>query len=118
MTHPRPKFDLAQPLPALVIFTLVLAAPHIPFLVMEWSNQQPFFSMRDAELEQMLAAVVSMCAVMYALYRVLTTHPVMQNSYYQWLRGTPWTSRHPLPLGPVRKTNSPFSTVMDRSRSA
>ncbi len=37
----------------------------------------------------------------YGLYRVAATHPASRPGYFKWLQSTPWTSRQPLPDGPV-----------------
>jgi hypothetical protein len=37
----------------------------------------------------------------YGAYRGLAFHPVLNDSYYDWLSGTPWTRTQPLPLGPI-----------------
>jgi hypothetical protein len=42
-----------------------------------------------------------LCAVAYGVYRVVAFHPIFQPEYRAWLKTTPWTSRHPLPFGPV-----------------
>uniref|UniRef100_A0A7C2P529 Uncharacterized protein n=1 Tax=Schlesneria paludicola TaxID=360056 RepID=A0A7C2P529_9PLAN len=42
-----------------------------------------------------------LCAASYGVYRVATFHPVNDQDYRQWLATTPWTSRQPLPMGPV-----------------
>jgi hypothetical protein len=40
-------------------------------------------------------------SVQYGLRRVVAFHPIWQPGYRAWLESTPWTSRKPLPLGPV-----------------
>jgi hypothetical protein len=37
----------------------------------------------------------------YALWRTLAFHPLFVPGYESWLAATPWTSRQPLPMGPV-----------------
>jgi hypothetical protein len=39
--------------------------------------------------------------VVYALGRAVGFHPVCMPAYRNWLAATPWTSRKPLPFGPV-----------------
>jgi hypothetical protein len=46
--------------------------------------------------------VLLIAAGSYGLYRVSTFHPALRPGYRAWLETTPWTSRRPLPLGPVR----------------
>jgi hypothetical protein len=36
--------------------------------------------------------------------RVMGFHPIYDNAYKRWLELTPWTSRKPLPLGPIALT--------------
>jgi hypothetical protein len=45
--------------------------------------------------------VVIGLAVVHGLGRLLNYHPRRQTLYARWLEQTPWTSRQPLPLGPV-----------------
>src|SRR5262249_39312255 len=40
-------------------------------------------------------------ALIYAAYRVFSFHPAFNAAYHTWLATTPWTSRHPLPVGPL-----------------
>ncbi|MBI3466788.1 MAG: hypothetical protein HY000_27565 [Planctomycetes bacterium] len=40
-------------------------------------------------------------ALVLGFYRGVYFHPLFQPMYREWLEQTPWTSRHPLPLGPV-----------------
>lgn len=40
-------------------------------------------------------------AVFFGLYRVGAFHPVLRPDYLEWIKTTPWTSRLPLPLGPI-----------------
>ena len=37
----------------------------------------------------------------YGVFRVAAFHPVFRPKYRGWLEQTPWTSRKPLPLGPI-----------------
>lgn len=47
------------------------------------------------------AYFVRLLACGYAVFRVVTFHPLWRIDYRQWLERTPWTPRHPLPLGPL-----------------
>jgi hypothetical protein len=47
------------------------------------------------------AVILFIFAVQYGISRVTALHPVFQAGYLAWLNTTPWTSRKPLPLGPV-----------------
>jgi hypothetical protein len=42
-----------------------------------------------------------LAALLYGAHRVLSFHPVVNSDYRSWLATTPWTSRHPLPQGPI-----------------
>ena len=53
------------------------------------------------ELRLARAVVVYIACGCYGLYRVRRFHPALKADYLRWLRTTPWTARHPLPLGPV-----------------
>jgi hypothetical protein len=45
--------------------------------------------------------IVRFATFVYAAHRVLSFHPAFRPDYRQWLETTPWTSRHPLPVGPI-----------------
>ncbi len=47
-------------------------------------------------------ALIFPACVSYAVFRVLNFHPACRPQYRQWLRGVPWSSRLPLPAGPVQ----------------
>ena len=40
-------------------------------------------------------------SILYGMYRAFGFHPLLQPDYRKWLQSAPWTSRKPLPLGPV-----------------
>jgi hypothetical protein len=65
--------------------------------VLEWVEGIAFFGNPD----RMTALYLTFLAMLYAIYRVASFHPATRPGYFEWLRGTPWTSRQPLPLGPV-----------------
>jgi hypothetical protein len=46
-------------------------------------------------------AIQVVSAGSYGVYRIATFHPANDQDYRQWLMTTPWTSRQPLPMGPV-----------------
>lgn len=45
--------------------------------------------------------VLLIAAIILGACRVWNSHPLYQQDYRNWLRLTPWTSRMPLPLGPI-----------------
>jgi hypothetical protein len=45
--------------------------------------------------------IVVVAATAYGVYRVAAFHPSFRPDYRAWLERTPWTSRKPLPVGPV-----------------
>jgi hypothetical protein len=45
--------------------------------------------------------LIQLAIILYAAHRVIAFHPALNTEYRNWLRMTPWTSRHPLPVGPV-----------------
>jgi hypothetical protein len=48
-----------------------------------------------------LVVLTAVVAVPYACWRLSGFHPALRPDYRQWLSQTPWTSRKPLPLGPI-----------------
>ncbi len=56
---------------------------------------------REQEFHHPSIALLHFTAVFYAIYRVARFHPLWRPGYRSWLESTPWTSRQPLPHGPV-----------------
>ncbi len=83
----------------LLIAAIVYSFFEAVFLLVEWLLQTPFFATRDNE--RVMLGLMGVLAGQYGLYRFAAFHPVVRLDYRQWLRATPWTSRKPLPLGPV-----------------
>jgi hypothetical protein len=46
--------------------------------------------------------LVHLATILYAIHRVVSFHPALNTEYRNWLKTTPWTSRYPLPVGPVQ----------------
>jgi hypothetical protein len=53
----------------------------------------PLLELRDKVAAMIMAA--------YGVFRVAAFHPFFRPRYRGWLEQTPWTSRKPLPLGPI-----------------
>lgn len=53
------------------------------------------------ETRKVTRAILGVASVVYALWRGTAFHPLSQPGYLAWLAATPWTSRKPLPLGPI-----------------
>jgi hypothetical protein len=47
------------------------------------------------------AAILFVATAMHGLFRAFGLHPIWNGEYLSWLKLTPWTSRKPLPMGPV-----------------
>jgi hypothetical protein len=69
------------------------------YIYLEVGLRVPVFSLRDDT--ELLLLIVLGFGVLYAAYRIASFHPAFRADYYEWLSGTPWTSRKPLPLGPI-----------------
>src|SRR6266852_3804842 len=46
-------------------------------------------------------SLLHLAALVYSVHRVISFHPVFNSAYQNWLAATPWTSRNPLPVGPI-----------------
>src|SRR5581483_311327 len=55
----------------------------------------------EAAFQNLRFMVQLFAAFMYGGHRVATFHPGCDVDYRQWLESTPWTPRHPLPMGPL-----------------
>jgi hypothetical protein len=93
--------EVWPPWPVLVMGVVVMGTYQLLFLWMEWLENQPLFAAPKPEAQRILTAVLGVVVVLYAGYRLFTCHPALRTGYYHWLRGTPWTSRLALPLGPI-----------------
>jgi hypothetical protein len=81
----------------LVLFAALYGLATGIMLAVEW-----WFGVRLEEVRwQASRAVLVFATVLYATWRVLAYHPLSLPEYQTWLAATPWTSRQPLPLGPV-----------------
>lgn len=78
-----------------VIFTY--AALELPVVYLE----RQFGARLDVPVRPSLIMVCFATAV-YGAYWVWAFHPNTRPGYRNWLTSTPWTSRKPLPLGPVQ----------------
>jgi hypothetical protein len=82
---------------ALVVGYLILEAP---FLYIEMRNLRPAGPPPLRPGRVLLIASSLACGIR----RAMGFHPAYDNAYKRWLELTPWTSRKPLPLGPVAPT--------------
>lgn len=65
---------------------------------------QEFMFLRDL--------VIGISLGSYGAYRAMGFHPVFWPEYRRWLEQTPWTSRQPLPVGPVHLVLQDFVIVL------
>jgi hypothetical protein len=82
----------------LAVASLIYFAFQAFFIYFEVSFGVPIFSWPDTNF---LLVIMVGFVVMHAVYRIAAFHPAFRADYYEWLCGTPWTSRKPLPLGPI-----------------
>ncbi len=52
--------------------------------------------------------VLIAAAFVYGFWRVAAFHPFYRPAYSEWLKLMPWTSRHPLPAGPIHLAAQDF----------
>jgi len=78
---------------ALAVFYLGFELP-LWFIRVRWGVVMPHSSDPSD-------AFLAFTALAYGGYRVVAFHPFYRPGYHVWLSRTPWTSRKPLPLGPV-----------------
>jgi hypothetical protein len=53
------------------------------------------------QLLQMRDSIAAAIAAAYGMFRAVVFHPFFRSRYRDWLEQTPWTSRQPLPAGPI-----------------
>ena len=91
-------FNRIQPLPGIVaacVFGYALFVCGILFL--EWKLGQSFLQ----EEKRKLTMICLPGLAAFAVWRVVGFHPYCRHGLRDWLKATPWTSRKPLPFGPV-----------------
>jgi hypothetical protein len=68
------------------------------YLWVQW-----WLGMPDAAepLRQGRDGCVGILCGLYGVFRAVAFHPLFRSEYRAWLELTPWTSRKPLPLGPI-----------------
>lgn len=88
---------LLPPAEYLLMFVGVYALIGLPQLLDSWfhGNRPPETFHRSQQV------VLGFAVVIYGVYRVLAFHPFYRAGYRNWLMTTPWTSRKPLPFGPI-----------------
>lgn len=91
---------MRQVLPRDTIVALAVCSDIAVELVYLWSR----FWWGSAE-ESLFAGyrlfIQLLAALFYGGHRVATFHPAYDAEYRKWLECTPWTPRHPLPMGPL-----------------
>jgi hypothetical protein len=60
------------------------------------------------EAHSLTGGILGLGAIAYGAWRGQMYHPVYRPAYKSWLETTPWTSRQPLPLGPVQLAAQDF----------
>src|SRR5262249_52085445 len=81
----------------LVLFAVLYGFAAAFMLGVEW-----WFGQRVEEVRWPASrAILVIGTLSYAAWRVQAYHPLYLPPYQTGLAGTPWTSRQPLPLGPV-----------------
>ena len=85
------------PRPGMILIAfLVYALFEGCILVLEWGFRQPVaMAVRPGVM------IFYGTCLAYGWSRAQAFHPALNKPYAQWLETTPWTSRMPLPLGPV-----------------
>jgi hypothetical protein len=86
---------------ALALAVLCFLLLQAPFLLLEFGQRASFFSIRDVEAQRAFVALTGVYAILYAVFRIAAFHPAVRPEYRRWLSASPWTSRKPLPLGPI-----------------
>ncbi len=91
---------LRRVVPASRLVPLLLPYLALEGLVLygEWKLGRPF---PEPKFHVAAAFFLRVAAVVYAVTRIVGTHPYLQRDYRAWLERTPWTVRKPLPQGPV-----------------
>jgi len=80
---------------SLIVFVVVYALFEGPLLYFEWWVGQPLNVMHPG------VYIVRVAAFAFGAFRVRAFHPAYLPDYRIWLERSPWTSRKPLPAGPV-----------------
>ncbi len=80
---------------ALTVFALIYLLLEAPYAYLEWRVGRPLDVPRPGMLVARLAALA------YGGWRALAFHPAYRGDYRIWLERGPWTSRKPLPAGPI-----------------
>lgn len=82
---------------ALLTVALLYAALEGFMLLLEWQGGTTFEDLRARPAH----VIIGTATVSLGFFRVLAFHPFFRFRYREWLARTPWTSRSPLPDGPV-----------------
>jgi len=85
-----PRFELVL---IFFLFAGFLEALNALIVVNQWDVDDKFYFVR--------LVLYSLFALIYGVYRAVVFHPRVNTEYGKWLASTPWTSRLPLPAGPI-----------------
>lgn len=86
------------PLPWLAGFAVLYGVLSAITFWVQWRFGQRFLEAERWALTVPTLIVGTLC---YGAWRAIVFHPLDRPGYEKWLAATPWTSRKPLPLGPV-----------------
>ena len=91
---------------SVLLFALVYLVSEVSVGLAPWcaaTHSPPLPEIRGARdiVAAVQAGVVCVAAAFYGMARLPRYHPHSKDAYAAWLEQTPWTSRQPLPLGPV-----------------
>jgi hypothetical protein len=85
---------------AAYLFAYVVFEAILPFLSrLAWGMPVDFFVGN---------LLLHLGVLVYAAHRVFSFHPAFSSAYHNWLATTPWTSRQPLPVGPIHLVTQDF----------
>src|SRR5262249_30265485 len=91
------RFRLIRP-PGWVFFCFMVV--YIVLRLPAWIGLG-FWGIAPAVGKRPTDGLLVIAAIAYGVYRVVAFHPFYRADYRAWLEWTPWSSRKPLPIGPV-----------------
>ena len=85
----------------LVALLLLLSSECLYFWLRSWFDLPDMANEAASPLLEFRDSVAAIILAAYGVFRVAAFHPFFRPKYRGWLEQTPWTSRKPLPLGPI-----------------
>lgn len=96
----RPMLRPIIPLSSLMGYLVGMMGLLLLASTLDWLGGLGLPAARNRAFDTVAARIAGFVCVSYGAFRALCFHPVLRQSYRDWLKATPWDRSKPLPVGP------------------